>query len=705
MNNFIRLTFLAAAGLSLYAPPIPSPISLMPWPKEVTGESGSVAIDGDFSVSVSGAGATDARVQKALPRLVARLARQTGIPIKTTTPVTGKDAVLAIAVAEAGHSGAQKLGDNERYSLTAANNHIKLDADTPLGVLRGMETLLQLVGQTKAAAGIAPGFSVPNVVIHDEPRFAWRGLSFDVSRHFMPVDDVKRTLDGLAAVKLNVLHWHLSDDEGFRVESNKYPKLQELGSDGMYYTQAEIRDILAYAADRGIRVVPEFDMPGHSTSWLAAYPELGSGPGPFSVVHAHEPAPTFVMDPTKEWTYEFLDGFIGEMTALFPDEYFHVGGDEVSPTKWMGSPYVRAFMQAHKMANATALQAYFSKRVLEIVTKHGKHMVGWDEILNPALPKTAVIHSWRGQKSLWTAAKDGYQGILSAGYYLDLSYPASYHYSIDPMKAPAAPNGGPVIKNGPTPGTPADLTPEQAKLILGGEAATWEELASVEMIDARLWPRLAAIAERLWSPASTTDVASMYRRLQTTSEWLEWLGMNHRSNLSLMRQRLAGPYPQHPLDVLASLVEPTKGYSRHAQLYGIFSPLNRLSFAIPYESDAAREFRNAVDEYLAVPKDKRNGASLRAVMAAWAQAAKEVRPMLENQSMLTENLPVADGVGKLCQAGQEALTYLDGPNGAPAGWKKEASASIEPVVNKRIGDLLIQIAPGVQKLVEAVPGK
>jgi hexosaminidase len=409
-----------------------------------------------------------------------------------------------------------------------------------------------------------------------------------------------------------------------------------------------------------------------------------------------------VMDPTKESTYEFLDGFIEEMAALFPDEYFHVGGDEVSPKKWTGTPHIRAFMEEHKMANTAALQAYFSKRVLDIVTRHGKHMVGWDEILNPDLPKTAVIHSWRGQRSLWSAAKDGYQGILSANYYLDLSYPASFHYSIDPMKAPGLPNGGAVGK-GPAPGTPADLTPEQAKLILGGEAAMWEELASVEMIDARLWPRLAAIAERFWSPEATTDVASMYRRMNATSEWLEWLGLNHRSNPELMRQRLAGPYPVGPLDVLASLVEPNKGYTRHAQKYGIFSTLNRLSFAIPSESDTAREFRNSVDEYLA---DKRNGGErLQMYLATWEQAAKDVRPMLTNQSVLTENLPVADGVETLCQVGRQALSYMNGGAAAvPAGWKKNAAAKIAPFVDKNFGDLLIQIAPGVQKLVAAVPG-
>jgi len=698
MLKFTRLTILAAASISLYAQ---STLPLMPLPKEVTAQSGFVPVTSEFSVAVTGPGADDARVRNAIPRLLTRLTRQTGIPLPTKTPVAENDAVLVIAVAEPGHSGPQKLGDDEGYSLTVAGRQIRLAAATPLGVLRGMETLLQLVQQTPAAPGGTPGFSIPNAIIHDEPRFPWRGLSFDVSRHFMPVSVVKRTLDGLAAVKLNVLHWHLSDDEGIRVESKKFPKLQELGSDGMFYTQDEIRDVIAYAADRGIRVVPEFDMPGHSTSFLAAYPELGTGPGPFQVVHSHEPEPTFVMDPTKESTYEFLDAFIGEMTALFPDEYFHIGGDEVSPKKWLNDPNIRAFMAEHKLANGAALQAYFSKRLLAIVVKYGKHPVGWDEILNKDLPKTAIIQSWRGQQSLWTAAKDGYQGILSAGLYLDLSYPASYHYSIDPMKAPASPNGGPVGKGLP-PGTPADLTPEQAKLILGAEGTMWEELCTPEMIDARLWPRLAAMAERFWSPETTSDVASMYQRLHATSEWLQWLGLNHISNPELMRMRLAGPYPPVPLDVLASLVEPTKGYSRHAERYGIFSTFNRLEFTVPSESDVAREFRNAVDRYLALPKDQRHSAELRAHLAEWSKAAKDVRPMLENESVLTQELPLAAAVAELCLTAGEALTYLDGTTAAPADWKKQASAKLKPIVNQRFGDLLIQIAPGVQKLVDAV---
>ena len=267
-----------------------------------------------------------------------------------------------------------------------------------MGAVRGIETFLQLVQQSTTSAGApAPqaGFSVPDVVIHDEPRFAWRGLSLDVSRHFIPLDEVKRTMDGMAAVKLNVLHWHLSDDQGFRIESKKYPRLQRYGSDGLYYTQAEVRDAIAYARLRGLRIVPEFDMPGHATSWLPGYPKLGAGTGPFQI--AHEPGVlTALIDPTRESTYRFLDGFIGEMAKLFPDEYFHIGGDEVDPKEWNNSPQIQAFMKKHALATPAALHGYFNKRLLKIVSKHGKHMEGWDEILSPDLPKSIVIQSWRG---------------------------------------------------------------------------------------------------------------------------------------------------------------------------------------------------------------------------------------------------------------------------------------------------------------------
>ncbi len=687
-------------------------LPLMPWPASVSLRPGAVVIDTNFSVSVSGSAASDARVKNAVQRLFPRLSRQVGALILPHIVPPGNPATLAIVVEQRDHKGAQRLGDNERYSLHVANGQIRLAADAPLGVLRGMETLLQLVQQNTASAGgapAAPGFSVPAVAIFDNPRFGWRGLSLDVSRHFIPMDGVERTLDGMAAVKLDVLHWHLSDDQGFRIESKRYPRLQKYGSDGLYYTQAEVRDVIAYARDRGIRIVPEFDMPGHATSWLVGYPNLGTAKGPYQIVRGSGILPA-LMDPTKESTYRFLDGFVGEMAKLFPDEYFHIGGDEVNPAAWKDSPHVQAFMRKHHLADAKALQTYFNQRLLKIVAKHHKHMEGWDEVLAPGLPKTTVIQSWRGQQSLWQAAREGYQGILSAGYYLDLMYPASYHYSVDPMKIPPpAPNRRNQNVQGPPPGTPADLTPEQQKLILGGEAAMWEELASPENLDAKLWPRLAAIAERFWSSEAITDTASMYQRLAVTNRRLEWLDLKQRSNLERMRQRLAGPLPYQPLDEFSAILEPVKGYSRHAERYSMFTPLNRLVDSIPPESNSAREFRDAVDAYLAAPAAQRNPEALRNDLAKWSREAAAVRPMLEQESLLNEDIPVADAVVTLCRIGDEALSAIPSANSSapPAGtdlgaMKQHDGTEVESA-SKPQADMLIQIAPAIQKLVEAIP--
>ncbi len=679
----------------------------MPWPSGVSVQPGSLPINTTFSISLSGSGATDPRIRAAADRLFVRLARQTGIPVRLHIVKQGAGATLSIVVEQKDHRAPQRLGDDESYSLEVAALGARLSADRPLGALRGIDTFLQLV-QQNTGSGVTPGFSAQSVTIRDQPRFPWRGLSLDVSRHFIPVGEIKRTLDGMSAVKLNVLHWHLSDDQGFRVESKRYPRLQRFGSNGLYYTQTEIRDVIAYARDRGIRIVPEFDMPGHATSWLPGYPELGARSGSFEIV------PGFgilgdLIDPTKEYTYRFLDGFIGEMARLFPDAYFHIGGDEVNPKQWNESPRIQAFMRKHHLADAKALQTYFNQRVQKIVARHGKHMVGWDEVLHPDLPKSVVIQSWRGQPSLWKAAREGYQGLLSAGYYLDLMYPASYHYAIDPMKVPPPPGRhrqqNQTVAPQPAPGTPTDLTPQQQRMILGGEAAMWEELTSPEILDSRLWPRLAAIAERLWSPEAITNTAFMYKRLETTNRWLEWLGLTQRSNLELMRQRLAGTMPYHPLDVFASVLEPVKGYSRHAERYTTTTPLTRLVDSIPPESDAAREFRDAVDEYLAAPKSQRNSEALRRQLGAWVDNTQQVRPMLQLNSLLNENLPAADAISTLCDAGQQALGYLDSGNAPSADWKQRTLAVVNKYVDTRVGDLLIQIAPGVQKLVEAVPSE
>jgi hexosaminidase len=338
-------------------------------------------------------------------------------------------------------------------------------------------------------------------------------------------------------------------------------------------------------------------------------------------------------------------------------------------------------MTAHHIANAAALQAGFNKRIEKILAHDHKRMEGWDEIFQPDLPKNILIQSWRGEKSLAAAARAGYPGILSAGWYLDLMQPASQHYAVDPLHGEAA-----------------ELTPEEKRLILGGEAAMWEELATAENLDSRLWPRLAAIAERLWSPDSTTDVAAMYSRLADVNRWLEWLGLAQRTNLELMLQRLAGDSAE-PLRLFGSVLEPVKGYERHRNHYGASSQFNRLVDAIPPESDTAREFRNAVDQYLAAPTAV-DADRLNRQLDAWSKNAAGIRPLLQSHSLLTEDLPVADALATECQSGEEALGYATSP--APPGWKARATAAVKDA-NTHHASLLIAIAPAIQKLIDAVP--
>jgi len=654
-------------------------LPLMPWPSQVTPTSGKFIITQTFTAAIGGVGSTpakdDTRVRDAVTRALYRLFRETGIPISLTL-ADEKSSPSLLVVVERKKPGIQKLGDDESYRLSITSDRVRIVATEPLGALRGLETFLQLVRISAPNTSTPGGFSAPAVEIDDHPRFGWRGLSLDVSRHFIGVDGIKRTIDGLAAVKMNVLHWHLSDDQGFRIESKKYPRLQEKGSDGQFYTQAEVRDLIAYARNRGVRVVPEFDMPGHATSWFPGYPSLASGKGPYEIVR--EPGVlTATMDPTKESTYKFLDGFIGEMAKLFPDAYFHIGGDEVSPRgEWFHNPHIAAFMKKNHLANFPALQAYFNRRVLKVVTKHGKHMEGWDEILHPDLPKSSMIQSWRGKKSLAEAARQGYSVILSNGYYLDLMDPAAKHYAVDPLKNADA------SKN-----EVGSLTAEEQKRVLGGEAAMWEELATMENIDVKLWPRVAAIAERFWSSEDVTDVASMYRRLEATSHWLDLQGMQHLSEIRLMQARLAGNFDPAPLAVLASILEPMKGYSRHrAQKYSSIFPFNRLVDAIPPESREAREFRDAAD--------RGELDYVRARLTEWRGATDRVAAMLKSNALLTEDIEVANAVAELCSIGLEAL----GPK--PDAARVQAMLAAIDADSKPKAEMLIQIAPGILKLVQ-----
>lgn len=670
----------------------------MPLPAKVELGEGELQINPAFSVAVTGH--DDALLRRAVERFLSHLRGKTGMTALDMSVAKLPPATLVVEVEQPSGS-IQSAEEDESYILTTSATGASLHARTELGAMHGLQTFLQLVEATPS------GFAVPAISIQDAPRFPWRGLMIDASRHFMPVDVIERNLDGMEAVKLNVLHWHLSDDQGFRVESKKFPKLQELGSDGLYYTQKEIREVIAYARDRGIRVVPEFDIPGHTTALLTAYPEFASAPGPFKIERnwgVFNPT----LDPTREATYKFLDALIGEMTALFPDHYFHIGGDEVNGKEWNANANIREFKRVHHLATNDDLQAYFNRRVERIVTKYGKTMIGWDEILRPNLPKSAVIQSWRGAQSLADAAKQGHRGILSAGFYLDLVWPASQHYVVDPM-----------------PPSSAGLTPEEQKRILGAEACMWAEYVSAENVDSRIWPRTAAIAERFWSPQSVQDVPSMYRRLEVVSRQLDDLGLTHNSSYPIMLRRIAGDAGgtddssgltnsnvaiSNPtisnLRTLADIVEPTKGYTRMKTAVvkpTALVPLNRLVDAARPESVTARHFAEMVDAFLANPADTNIKSNIQDMLNQWHVAALALPPLEEKSFLMKELAPVSQSLGAASDAGLQALQHF-GENSVSAQEWKTQQLSVLDAASQTQAQVTLAIVPAIRKLVEASAG-
>ncbi len=653
-------------------------LNLMPLPANMRSGTGSLAVDSSFSIAFTGY--SEPRLERAGERFLKQLARQTGLALALKPSKTGKGTL----VIQTDHASKeiQEVGEDESYILDVSTASARLRASTPLGTMHGLQTFLQLVE-------VSPnGFAVPVVTIQDQPRFPWRGLMIDSARHFIPLDVIRRNIDGMEAVKMNVFHWHLSENQGFRVESKKYPKLHELGSDALYYTQDEIRDLVAYARDRGIRVVPEFDMPGHSTAWFVGHPELASGQGPYAIERKwgiFDPA----MDPTNEKVYKFLDDLIGEMARVFPDHYFHIGGDEVNGKEWDANPKIQVFMKTHGIKNNEALQAYFSGRVQKLVTKHGKTVIGWDEVLVEGVPKDIVIQSWRGQASLAKAAKQGYRGILSNGYYLDLGWSAARHYAVDPMSGDAA-----------------NLSPQEKQRILGGESCMWAEYVNPENVDSRIWPRNAAIAERFWSPQEVRDPGSMYARLDFVSARLEWLGLTHRSVSRHMLQRLAGsasPAEFAALRTLADVLEPVKDYTREQTAPAeptSATPMNRVVDAVPLESDAGRRFGELVDQFVAAScHDPAAEARLRAQLTAWRDNDAMLQPLAQRSFLVQEVAGRSQDLAALGSAGLAALDAIAKAQPAADSWKAQQLTSIDAAKKPKVQLLLIP-APAVQKLVE-----
>ena len=647
--------------------------NLMPWPASLKTNSDKIRIGSSFSLSVTGK--ANERIYAAASRFVRRLSNQTGIFLDKIEFVTPHDNMKSpTLLVRVQRPGKLILGEDESYHIETSSSQVLVNANTDLGAIHALETLLQLVSSDEN------GYYFPGISIHDEPRFAWRGLLLDVALHFMPVDVVKRTLDGMAAVKMNVLHLHLCNDQGFRVESKIFPRLQQTASDRLYYTQEEIKGLVKYAADRGIRIVPEFVVPAHTTAILTAYPQFASVKRNYTLQRyfgVFNP----VMDPTNEKLYPFLEKLFSEMASLFPDAYFHIGGDENTGKDWESTPHIKAFMKAKGMKTFMDLQTYFNRRLLPIIQKIGKTMMGWDEIFQPGLPKEIIIESWRGNESFYNSVKQGYRSILSFGYYIDLIQPASYHYLNDPI-----------------PDT-VKLTTAETNLVLGGEATMWSEMVTPVTVDSRIWPRTAAIAERLWSPQKINDVEDMYRRLDLESIRLEALGLRHLSYKEPMMREMVGGYNIKPLANLVDVIEPLKIYERNQgdTMYTVFSPFTKLADVATPDQALPRIFNQQIDSFLKYPTPSLE-KQIAEKLLLWKENDLPFEQLVKNAPILEEASSLSKNLSLLAQAGLEAMDFLGNHKKAGDEWFQQKKMIVENA-RQQGGRCELQVVDAIQKLI------
>ncbi len=552
--------------------------NLMPKPQNITLKDGYFVLDSLFKVAIPEH--SSRRVQIAATKFIRRLTDRTGLFVKYGFPVSTQTFPQAAIVVYYDREGKLQLYEDESYQIDINSKQIVIHAPTDLGVIYAFETLLQLLDND------ANTYFFQNLSISDQPAFTWRGLMIDVSRHFQPVNVIKRNLDAMLVAKLNTFHWHLSDDHGFRVEIKSYPQLTEKASDGQFYTQEQIKDVVQYADDRGIRVIPEIDVPGHATALVTAFPEIASQKKNYQLQrNAGIFDPT--LDPTNPRTYMVLDSIFKELSKLFPFEYVHIGGDENEGKQWDANPDIQAFMKRKGLKNNHELQTYFNIKLEKILKKYHKNLMGWDEIMTEQMPKTALIHVWRGGANgyLKKAVKNGYQAVLSNGFYIDLLLPASAHYQTQMYPQQTK------------------LTDKEKQRVLGGEATMWSELVTPVTIDSRIWPRTLAIGERLWTNPEKVDIYNMYKRLFAQSYHLEELGITHIKNRDVILRNISQNQDITTLQALTRLYEPLKGYTRNKDgtEYYTYSPFMLFADACSADAKDALYFKFLTEQYLKEP--------------------------------------------------------------------------------------------------------
>lgn len=710
MSAAIAILATSAAPAAMAAP-LDRP-ALMPLPRSISPAEGVLAIDGPLAPGWTNCGPAP-MLNAAAARVQADIVRQTGQVFDPAKPVP-------VTVTCAAPAFAADKGEGYRLSIAPAG--IRIDAQGPAGVLRAFATLRQLVGLSPDPVRLSAA------TIDDAPRFGWRGVMLDTVRHFLTIPTIKRQIDAMERVKLNVLHLHLSDDQGFRVESRRYPKLTS-GNGGEFYTQAEIRDLVAYAADRGIRIVPEFDMPAHSRAITEAYPDIGIV-GKKGMLGLSEAA----LDPASPATYRFIDTLVGEMGALFPDPVFHIGGDEVAKGVWDDSTAVKALMTREKLTDTKAVEIYFARRVHAILRRHGKTMIGWEEIAErDGVPNDAIIQAWQTSNVTADATAKGYRTVVSAGYYLDLLMPADFHYAIDPLDTASAgfkpefaaglrkvnPLLAGFISDAMIASPRPPLTPDQEKLVLGGEAPLWAEIVTDQLVDARLWPRAAALAERFWSQRSVSDPADMYRRLAPVGDLLTVDGLDDRANRTRMALRLS-PDAAEPVETLLSIVGSVRNMAHDhrikAALAGkrIVQPLNGLADAAPADSMVARRFADAATRY--AKGDRSLAPSLTTQLTAWRDNDARFVAISADNPILAEARPASAQIAALADYGLQALSAIAAGRPLDPAIAVKARAALDTLDQQEqtswrpieallkpqpAADLIVKIGPGVRMLIDA----
>jgi len=506
-------------------------VDVIPYPAEVERTGDSLTFAGaPVIVTVNPA---DARLEVLAQDAVEMLGESAGVQasMAISAPASGGAIVLALDSAFPDTS-------REAYALVSDGGGVRITARGHAGLFYGVQTLRQLL-----RAAPPDGWTVPAVRIADRPRFAWRGLHLDVARHFFPVAVVERYIDLMARYKLNAFHWHLTDDQGWRIAIKRYPRLTSVGGfrketmvaknfdpyvgDGVpyggFYTQDQIREVVRYAAERYVTVVPEIEMPGHALAALAAYPELACTKGPFEV-GTHWGVFEDVLCP-KERTFTFLANVLTEVMALFPGRYIHVGGDEVPQTRWHQSALAQAVMRRERLANEDELQSYFMRRIEKFLAAHGRRLVGWDEILQGGLPPEATVMSWRGTVGGIAAARAGHDVVMTPGEYLYFD-----HYQGDSTTEPLAWGGFvPLEKVYQYEPVPDSLTPEQARHVIGLQGNMWTEyVPDARELDYMVYPRALALAEVAWSPKDERDWTSFQARLPAALTALGRAGVHYR---------------------------------------------------------------------------------------------------------------------------------------------------------------------------------